>query len=50
MNNEYIEPALSVIEVEVMNMLAASEIKFSDGHADTELSNGRRGAWIDLWD
>lgn len=48
MKNEYIQPTMSVVDVEVMTMLAASEIKLSNEHAE-ELSNERRGSWGDLW-
>lgn len=50
MKNEYIQPTMSVVDVEVMAMLAASEMKLSSDHVDTELSNERRGSWGDLWD
>lgn len=50
MKNEYIQPAMSVVDVEVMAMLASSEIKLSsEEHAEAELSNDRRGSWGDLW-
>ena len=50
MKNEYIQPAMSVVDVEVMTMLASSEIRLGSEYADEELSNGYRVAWDDLWD
>ena len=50
MKNEYEQPTLSVVDVEVITMLAASKIWLGSDQADEELSNGSRGSWDDLWE
>ena len=52
---EYIKPSAEVIEIETVQMLAASAndipVVGGDDQGGTEiLSNGRRGKWGDLWD
>ena len=52
MKKEYIKPETSLVEVEVMTMLAGSPTVLSIdryNHADEELSNEHRRGWGDLW-
>ena len=49
----YIKPEIEVIEIETVEMIAASLV-FNDTVVDTsgpgtQLSNGRRGQWGNLW-
>ena len=48
---EYIAPQMEVIEIETVQMLAASaeDIPVVDGEGTEILSNDRRGKWGDLW-
>lgn len=53
MKKEYVKPETSIVEVEVMAMLAGSPTAVSlydKDHADEELSNNRRGEWGNLWE
>lgn len=53
MKKEYVKPETSLVEVEVMTMLAGSPsptMSISDAHAKEELSNDRRGEWGNLWE
>ena len=53
MKKEYVKPETSIVEVEVMTMLAGSPTAVSlydKDHADEELSNDRRGEWGNLWE
>lgn len=53
MKKEYKKPETSIVEVEVMAMLAGSPTAVSlydKDHADEELSNNRRGEWGNLWE
>ena len=47
---EYIKPEIEVVEIESVEMIAGSLV-FNDKEVDTgsQLSNGRRGKWGDLW-
>ena len=49
----YITPAMEVVNVETVEMMAAS-LGLNDSTVDTsdpnaQLSGGRRGSWGDLW-
>ena len=49
----YIKPEIEVVEIESVEMMAGSLV-FNDGNVNTstpgtQLSNGRRGKWGDLW-
>ena len=46
----YIKPEIEVVEIESVEMMAGSLV-FNDKEVDTgsQLSNGRRGKWGDLW-
>ena len=50
---EYIKPSAEVVEIETVQMLAASAENIpvgGDGQGGGEaLSSGRRGKWGDLW-
>ena len=50
---EYIKPSAEVVEIETVQMLAASAENIpvgGNGQGGGEaLSNGRRGKWGDLW-
>ena len=51
MKEVYIKPALDVTELELVTMLAASNIEVKPGEEGTEqLSNRHRGTWGNLWD
>lgn len=52
MKKEYKKPETSIVEVEVMTMLAGSPtaVSLNEGHAEEELSNDRRGEWGNLWE
>ena len=52
MKKEYMKPETSIVEVEVMTMLAGSPtvVSLNEGHAEEELSNNRRGEWGNLWE
>ena len=52
MKKEYKKPETSIVEVEVMTMLAGSPTAVSlyKDHAEEELSNDRRGEWGNLWE
>ena len=52
MKKEYKKPETSIVEVEVMTMLAGSPtaVSLNEDHADAELSNDRRGEWGNLWE
>ena len=52
MKKEYIAPEITVIDVEVEEILAVSRIGYTDDKASNDyeaLSNDRRGAWGNLW-
>ena len=50
---QYIAPAMEVTELEIIEMLAASNLKFDVSDETTEddalMSNDRRGSWGNLW-
>ena len=51
---EYITPAMEVLNVETVEMIATSVAMFSD-EVDTtskgaQLAGGRRGSWGNLWE
>ena len=49
---KYIAPAMEIVEIEVVSMLAASnELGVFDEEtgADAVMSNRRRGTWGNLW-
>ena len=48
----YITPAMEVMNVETVEMIAASVLSISDEEVDTtseQLGTGRRGSWGNLW-
>lgn len=49
---EYIKPSAEVVEIETVQLLAASaeDIPVVDGEGTDILSNDRRGKWGNLWD
>ena len=46
--NEYIAPAMEVVEMEVISMLADSQWEFKPGEEGEELSNRRRNFWEEI--
>jgi len=52
----YITPAMEVMNIETVDMMATSALGISDEYeVDTteggaQLGNGRRGSWGNLWD
>ena len=50
MKKEYMKPEISVVEIEMMAMLASSpsDVNINDNHADEELSNRRRNFWDEV--
>ena len=51
----YITPAMEVMNIETVDMMATSALGISDEVVDTteegaQLGNGRRGSWGNLWD
>ena len=51
----YITPTMEVMNIETVEMMAASALRMSDETVDTsdpnaQLSGGRRGSWGDLWE
>ena len=51
----YITPAMEVMNVETVEMIATSLAMFSDDEFDTsteggQLAGGRRGSWGNLWE
>ena len=49
----YIAPAMEVVNVETVEMIATSLAMFSDDEVDTaseQLGTGRRGSWGNLWE
>ena len=53
MKNDYIAPDIHIIDVEPVEMLAASSIGYTDVKASNDyeaLTTERRGGWGDLWD
>jgi len=49
---QYIAPAMEVVEIEIVQMLAASpEVGVGDGSVDADQAwtNRRRGSWGNLW-
>ena len=48
----YITPAMEVMNVETVEMMAASTLGINEDEVDTttgQLAGGRRGTWGDLW-
>ena len=49
----YITPAMEVMNVETVEMIATSMAMFSNDEVDTtseQLGAGRRGSWGNLWE
>ena len=51
----YITPAMEVVNVETVEMIAASVMSLNETEVDTsvqgtQLGAGRRGTWGDLWE
>ena len=46
----YITPEMEVMNVETVEMIAASVMSINDEEAETQLGAGRRGSWGNLWD
>lgn len=50
---DYIAPKVMLMDMEAVEMLAASSIGYTDDKASNDyeaLGNKRRGEWGDLWD
>ena len=48
----YITPAMEVMNIETVEMMAQSALAISEDAVDTttgQLGNGRRGSWGNLW-
>ena len=45
----YITPAMEVMSIETVEMMAAS-LETKDEEATEQLGHGRRGTWGNLWD
>ena len=45
----YITPAMEVMNIETVEMMAASIAVVSEGSGGEMLGNNRRGSWGDLW-
>lgn len=53
MKKKYIVPAIEVMDIESVEMIAASVPQIGidpDGSGEEILSNKRRGSWGNLWD
>ena len=49
----YITPAMEVVNVETVEMIAASVMSLNETEVDTkseQLGAGRRGSWGNLWE
>lgn len=51
MKTNYIKPDLEVVDVEMAQMIAASQIEIGESKKEgTTDVNGHRGTWGNLWD
>ncbi len=51
MKTNYIKPDLEVVDAEMAQMIAASQIEIGESKKEgTTDVNGRRGTWGNLWD